>query len=769
MKPIQFFLTLLLAFPLALGAKEVDREKASAQVDALIAKGYAANDVKANPLSDDATFVRRAYLDIAGRIPTAAETRAFISSMEPTKRTDLIDQLLDSDGYVSHQFNYWADILRITTRMNGQGPQNGAAYINWVKDAIRNNLPYDQFAHSLVTAQGMIDQNGAVGFYLRDRGMPLDHLATTVQVFLGTQMVCAQCHDHPFDEWTQMNYYELAAFSTPMDVVRNPDSITKTIAMVNQEARAKQQAISIQAKQGRPKGNDKNRQNASRKKESKERQTISNEAKATTRSLGQLSYNFRNSVIGETKKQLKLPHDYQYNDAKPEEVIHPLTPFGDRITVAEGESRVQAYGKWMTSPSNPRFTKTIANRLWKRVMGVGLIEPVDNITEDTEPTNPELLAYLEKLLVDLDYDLKAYYRVLYNTKTYQREAASVDLLAKYYYPGPRLRRMSAEQVWDSLVTLIRPDLDAATDPRAQNDSGDDSRMKAWERIEAQTPEALLKREKALAAYTKKSTERIDQFRAEVEKAIATKNQKRAVELAPQIVDFNRDATREYARLTYWEIDSFGNRYFQTPFRNTPNSLVRQLRNAFPKASFPDDRAFRMANNPAMMMMSGKKDRANDRDKAEQKKLRSEMSKQEYAEYQRERSSRGRRSNYVRASEISSPAPDGHFLRTFGQSDRLLIENADDGASVPQTLALMNGQLFSALTDPYSVIAKEVRAAGDDHDAAIDAIYLSMLARKPSESERSLVRSEFDATEKSDEAAKGIIWALLNTQQFLFVQ
>ena len=289
---------------------------------------------------------------------------------------------------------------------------------------------------ALVTAEGMIDENGAAGFYLRDRGMPLDHLATTVQVFLGTQMVCAQCHDHPFDEWTQMDYYQLAAFSSPMDVVRNPPSVAKAINLVNQQAREKQNELSGQSKKARGKDKNRERQAAVAKRQSKERRSISAEAKQTTRNLSQLSYNFRNSVVAETKKALKLPHDYQYNDAEPEEVINPLTPFGEKITVAEGESRIAAYGRWMTAQDNPRFTKTIANRLWKRVMGIGLIEPVDNLTEETEATNPELLAYLEGLLVELDYDLKAYYRVLYNTKTYQREASSADLLAKYLLPWP---------------------------------------------------------------------------------------------------------------------------------------------------------------------------------------------------------------------------------------------------------------------------------------------------------------------------------------------
>ena len=760
-----------LLFASLCAADAADLQPAAAQIDALIEKNYAPNEIEPNPLTSDSAFVRRVYLDIAGRIPTSSEARDFIGSMEPQKRGDLIDQLLDSDGYVSHQFNYWADILRINSRMNGQGPQNGAAYIRWVKDAIRNNMPYDDFVRALVTAEGMIDENGAAGFYLRDRGMPLDHLATTVQVFLGTQMVCAQCHDHPFDEWTQMDYYQLAAFSSPMDVVRNPPSVTKAIAMVNQESREKQNAISNNFKKVRGKDRKNKRlENSTRKKESNERRVIANEARTTTRNLGQISYNFRNSVIGETEKKLKLPHDYQYNDAEPEQVINPLTPFGAKLTVAEGESRIQAYGKWMTSPDNPRFTKTIANRIWKRVMGIGLIEPVDNLTAETEATNPELMAYLEKLLVDLDYDLKAYYRVLYSTKTYQREASSADMLAKYHYPGPRLRRMSAEQVWDSLITLVRPEPDTATDPRAPKYDSDSSRAKAWQRINSQSPEQLLKRQEELATFTKRSTKRLDQMRGLVEKAVANQSRKQALDLGQELINFHREATREYAQLTYWDLDSFGNRYFQTPFRNVPLTLYRQLKSGFPEAGLDDERAFRATSAPTQAMMGGRgKDaKAKGNDRGEMKRLREKMGKDAFNRMMRERSAKGRLNNYVRASEISSPAPDGHFLRTFGQSDRELIENANDEASVPQTLALMNGPLFNAIADPFSVVASTALAEQDDA-AAIDSIYLSMLARKANDQERSLLRGEFESAQNRTEAIRGIIWTVLNTQQFLFVE
>ena len=724
-----------------------DTKSAAARVDQLIENGYDRHKVEPNPSIDDTTFVRRVHLDIIGRNPTAAEAAKFLTASDPDKRARLIDSLLDSPGYASHQFNFWADILRITTRMQGQGIENGISYTNWVKRAIASNMPYDQFVRDLITARGIIDENGAVGFYLRDRGMEIDHLATTVQTFLGTQLVCAQCHDHPFDEWTQMDYYKLAAFSTPVTVVRNPGSINQAMAMVNRQM----------AEEGkRVKKNVKNR-----KAQSNANKIAQKKAADVRRGLSDLSYNFRNSVISETRRALKLPDDYQYDDAKPNQVVLPGTPFGDKIQVGEGESRVEAYAKWMTSKTNPRFTKTIANRMWKRVLGVGLFEPVDKITESTKVSNPELLTYLENLMIALNYDLKEYFRVLYNTKTYQRAAQSFDMFSGevFHYPGPRLRRMSAEQVWDSLVAMIRPDADRAKGRQNNSYAVSEVRLKAWKAIEAKSPEELLKRQAELRKFTMQSENKMDQFRNRVEQVIKKKDGDKAISLAHELMKYNVSATQEYARLTFWE--TIPGNYFRTPFRRVPNLLFSELKSAFPSENFPDEKGF----NAWMSKNKGYKVTENTA-KKDQKKLRQQMSKQEYAEHQRETRALASLRNFVRASEIQSPAPDGHFLRIFGQSDRALIENANDKASVPQALSMMNGSTFNAVSNPYSVLFQDIKTA-EDSDDMIDRIYMGMLSRKPTEEERAAMRDEVAHSGK--EAARGLVWTLLNTQQFLFIQ
>ncbi len=156
----------------------------SREIDRLVEENWSKHGVEASPYINDQVFMRRAYLDIVGTIPSGREAIEFINVKNPHKRQILIDYLLDTEGYVSHYYNYWADILRIQSQINNIDLHN---YVSWVKDSLRENKPYDQFVYELITAKGRVWENGAAGYYLRDRGMPLDNTANTVAIFLGTQ------------------------------------------------------------------------------------------------------------------------------------------------------------------------------------------------------------------------------------------------------------------------------------------------------------------------------------------------------------------------------------------------------------------------------------------------------------------------------------------------------------------------------------------------------------------------------------------------------
>ena len=198
--------------------------------------------------------------------------------------------------------------------------------------------------------------------------------------------------------------------------------------------------------------------------------------------------------------KINLPNDYQYDNARPGEQLNAKTIFG---LATELDSNFQAkgsrasYANWLASESNPRFTTVIVNRLWKEVFGLALIEPLDNMFDDTMATHPELQLHLEKVMVALDYDLKEFLRILYNTQAFQRMSPAREVMSRdakdtimppevqwvvagpyqgnptrnsvpYFYQGPLVERMSGEQVWDSLVTLAYPDVDNRKRRRPHN-------------------------------------------------------------------------------------------------------------------------------------------------------------------------------------------------------------------------------------------------------------------------------------------------------------
>ena len=393
---------------------------AAGTVDSHVDQKLREKGVRPNELVSDEIFLRRVYLDVAGRIPTLQEAQAFLESADESRREDLIDTLLGSPDYVSNMYNFWADTLRLLER-----PQPNIVadpYLGYIKDSIRTNKPYDQWVYEMLTASGKTWENPAVGFQLRDDGMPLPYIDNTVRVFLGTQIGCAQCHDHPFDQWTQYQFYELAAYTagTRTRITRGSPGFKKqnpANKLIN-EARTKHD-------KGRVPG---------------EFQRL---ARANT------------YMVSEVKAAMRLPHDYAYEDAKPKAVVEPAVLWGEVPSRAMNSSPREQFAAWLTSPDNPQFSKTIANRIWKRLMGVGLVEPIDDFRDEHPCVNEPLLDFLSDQIVRNGFDLKEFVRMILYSRTYQRAASDYELTSgePYYFPGPTLRRMTAEQVWDSILTL----------------------------------------------------------------------------------------------------------------------------------------------------------------------------------------------------------------------------------------------------------------------------------------------------------------------------
>lgn len=306
--------------------------------------------------TSDATFHRRAYLDVIGRLPTPDETRAFLADANSGKRERLIDALLARPEYADFWANKWADLLR--PNPYHVGIKATFNYDAWIRDSFRHNKPYDQFVRELLTAQGSTFRDGAAVFY-RNRRAP-EELSTMVsQLFLGVRLDCAKCHQHPSERWTQKDFYSFAAYFGRVG--------------------RKGQGISA---------------------------PISGGEEVIFVSNGTASGGRRRGTVGPVKHPL----------TGEEMVPTPLLGSPQDIP-AEADPR-KVLADWVTAPDNPFFARVIVNRVWADLMGRGLVEPVDDIRDTNPPTNGPLLDALAAQFRDNHYDLKKLIRTIATSYVY---------------------------------------------------------------------------------------------------------------------------------------------------------------------------------------------------------------------------------------------------------------------------------------------------------------------------------------------------------------
>lgn len=392
---------------------------ATTKLDSIIERDLQAHQQQPNPQITDVHFIRRVYLDLIGRIPTDSEITRFFANQRKDRRAQLIDELLESPGHESHMFNWLADMLRVKDEYYRIGKT--WTFHTWLKKQLRENRPWNELVHDLISAEGSIGENGATAYLLRDASMPLDSLSNTLTTFLGANVACAQCHDHPFAEWTQREFYEMASFFG---------------ATAFERVDTRKHAIKLR------------------------------DARFSKANLVTLLQPNMERVIDEPGRSTVFPEDYAYGDANPGEKVIP------RFISWDGEPRTPLSGirpprlrkhfaDWMTSPENPRFAVAIANRLWKKFFGVAVKEPVTDLDNLDDASNPELLRFIAMLMNEVDFDLREFQRVVLNTKAYQRQVSLTPLEGEVFrYAGPLLRRMTAEQIWDSIVLLVRgPEID----------------------------------------------------------------------------------------------------------------------------------------------------------------------------------------------------------------------------------------------------------------------------------------------------------------------
>lgn len=750
---MKLYLTLLFLLP-SLIFSATHPNDAIAKINSLVNSKLEGN---LNKKSDDSTFVRRIYLDIIGRIPSIEESSAFISSKSPNKRQELIKNLLMSEAYVSNNFNYWADILRITNDGGNNIRVMTAAYSQWLKKSLRDNKRYDDMVFELLSSEGAVWDNPAASYYLRDNGMPLDNTANTIRVFLGTRLECAQCHDHPFDDWTQMEFYQTAAFTYgynggtfPSDKNSNLSGLKKHINALNREkfaqaAGSKKVRVVFNEKQLQDLLKNKNFQKYLKKSNMSQEEYVRRARKgmqattdmkliqySTKETIESLFGKMRSTTLDTKEKDLKLPHDYQYDDAKPESLVKPATMFGGKVTVREGESRREVFARWLTSPDNPTFTRVIANRMWKKAFGVAVFSPVDEINDFTNVRNEELMTYLEQLMKDLDYNLKAFQYIIFNTDAYQAKVSATQIGTKdaYDFRGPVLRRMSAEQLWDSLITLSIENPDIYLSSSKSDEALVSSIRAKYQAIENMDTNEFVGKIMNIAEYTASRDQEIKDLRIKTLEARKEKD-------LPNI--------KKYQQATKKIYKSIEEKTKSTLAMNTTGSMDMQMMDSMNYKAKGNKNKFQLIQQEPSAKLS---------------KIQLKTRNTQFKQFEK------MLTNFYRASELSSPSPRGHFLRDFGQSDRLSIQNANKSPTITQALNLMNGHIYRVLKNPHSLLGRKLHAS-ESTPESFEILYQAFFSRKPTTREWEILGKETKISKS--EATKNVLWALLNSKQFTFIQ
>lgn len=346
--------------------------------------------VAPSEMCTDEEFIRRVYLDLAGLPPAAELVRAFLADGRPTrvKRDELIDRLIGSPEFVEHWTNKWADLLQVNRKFLGE--EGSVALRNWIKAAVASNMPYDQFAREILTASGSNVENPPAAYFKHMR-QPQDLMENTTHLFLAIRFNCNKCHDHPFERWTQDQYYEMSAYFAQIARKEDPSYAGQKIGGSAVEGAAP---------------------------------------------LVEVIYD---SGSGEVK------HD------RTGQVTAPAFPYQRDIQTAGGSRREQL-SSWMTSKDNQYFAKSYVNRLWGYLFGRGIIEPIDDIRAGNPPTNPELLDALSRDFIASGFDMRHMLRTICQSRVYQLSVKTNEWNKDDEINHARAlpRRLPAEVLFDAI-------------------------------------------------------------------------------------------------------------------------------------------------------------------------------------------------------------------------------------------------------------------------------------------------------------------------------
>jgi hypothetical protein len=368
----------------------------SGEIDRLVVQELQATKIQPAPLTTDEQFLRRVTLDLTGQLPLPADIAEFVGDTQPQKRARVIDKLLASEEYAQHWARYWRDVL--TARINDRrGLALAGVFQRWMQDQVHENRGWDQIVRAMLTAEGECrygddGKNGAAFFLAAHFGAdaPMEQAAETSRVFLGIQIQCAQCHDHPSDQWKRVQFHELAGYF----------------------ARLRQRPV--RGDGGRPAGME----------------------------LISLRQGEHLMPSKEDPKKTFITYPRFLDGKAPSRNLDDL-------------ERRRALADAIVSKNNYWFAGAYVNRIWGELMGQSFYEPVDDMGPHKEAVYPQVLTRLTGAFRGTNYDIKALFRAVITSDTYQRQIRLGETSDQHlHFAAAYPTRLRADALWDSLVSVL---------------------------------------------------------------------------------------------------------------------------------------------------------------------------------------------------------------------------------------------------------------------------------------------------------------------------
>ena len=708
--PSQYVVGLLLICATLVGSAS------GSELDRIVARENealtAVRALKPMPVVDDSVFLRRIYVDLIGRIPTDAEVREFATWDVEGRREKLIDLLLKDERFADRWTIFYADMLRLRSQATG-----GAALIAYVHHAVQTGMPYDEMSRRLISSNGKAGRVPEVGFILGDDADPLAMASVTSQVFLGVHVGCAQCHDHPFDVWTRRDFYDLAAFYGKTR--RYESQLTKVVYATEME-----QTTILWPPDGVGPAEDRKPipakfpfplDESSETPEYIQRLLATRAAKLAaipkpnkTQSVDDLLESVSEKVSQATTGQLAA--ELALADSKRD--IRQIDIQKGLFKPSELREQLAAS---ITDPRNRYFSRVLVNRVWKTLVGRGFIEPVDDFRDDNQPVMPASLDYLAEEFVASDYDLRTLVRLIVTSDAYQRghappnsdEITRVELETQLL--ATPVRRMIAESLYDSVVTAGH-----LFEPK--HSPGKNARtIHEFVRVPKGTKPG---------------------------EAVQPKN------FAPL------KGTAAMAAMASGEAMAGGGEYaFEEAIELDFTSLLKEQ-------GEEDEVAL-----DAMQAMS--------KEEIEAQRMQQQRMMRNSTEYEDQKVTRIVDDNPVFNSSLrmQSPAPEGHFLRVFGQPNRSdLGDLRDDSASMRQALMMLNGRLSheAARVGDLEPMYPLLQGSTANLDEAIRLAYREIMTRNPTTEEMADAKTVIAEGATVLDGMADLRWVLINCNEFRFL-